>query len=244
MIRSEAGGRPSCVEVGEPGGDARELAVALVGLGRHVDGRRERIGEFLEAAVVLAGFGEFVEAPLGRLDLVAGPGLDRRLVGAVDHVLADGDEAAADGQIVDGAAVLARIDDGGGFRREAGEVLHRRDAAEIDVAEIGLERDRRGELAGLDQRDRDFKNLAVDRLHEVLGQQEVRDAVIGVVVDHDRAEERLLRVDVVRRHPVLGLDRFELGREGVGQGHGVSRSVAAAATGRPFPCPPDLAPGW
>ena len=59
------------VEVDEAGRDARELAVALVGFGRHVDGGGERVGEALEAAIVAAGFGEFVEPALGLLDLVA-----------------------------------------------------------------------------------------------------------------------------------------------------------------------------
>ena len=70
----------------------------------------------------------------------------------------------------------------------------------------------RRELAGLDQRGRHLEDLLVGILHEVLGQQEVRDAVIGVVVHEHGAEQRLLRVDVVRRDAVLRLHRFELGR--------------------------------
>ena len=58
------------VEVLEAGGEARQFAVALVGVGRHLDGGGQRLGEALEAAVVAAGLGKFVEAALGLLDLV------------------------------------------------------------------------------------------------------------------------------------------------------------------------------
>ena len=59
------------VEVGEAGREAGQLAVALIGARRHVDGGGQRGREALEAAVVAAGLGELVEPPLGVLDLVA-----------------------------------------------------------------------------------------------------------------------------------------------------------------------------
>ena len=111
------------VEVGQPGRDAGKLAVALEGVRRHVDGGRERVGEALEAAVVAAGLGELVEPPLRLLDLVARRGLDGRVVGHVDHVLADPDQVAADGEVVDRAAVVLGVDDGGRIAGETGEVL-------------------------------------------------------------------------------------------------------------------------
>ena len=117
-----------------PRGDAGQLALALVGGGRHVDGVRERVGEALEAAVVAAGLGELVEAALGLLDLVARRGFDRRVVGDVDDVLADADQVAADREVVDGAAVILGVDDGRRLGGEAGEILRDGDAAEILVA--------------------------------------------------------------------------------------------------------------
>ena len=45
----------------------------------------------------------------------------------------------------------------------------------------------------------DLEDAAVDLLREMLGVQEVRDAVEGVVVDQDGAEQRLLGLDVVGR---------------------------------------------
>jgi hypothetical protein len=50
------------------------------------------------------------------------------------------------------------------------------------------------------------------------GLEEVGDAVIGVVVDQNRAQERLFRIDVARRDAVLRLDGFKAGYQGIG-GH-------------------------
>ena len=122
----EVGGlQPShlAVEVLEPGRDPRQLAVALVGGRRHVDGDREGVGEALEAAVVLAGLGELVEPPLRFLDLVARRKIDDRVVGDVDQVLADGDQVPPDREIVDRAAVIVGVDDGRRLGDEPGEVL-------------------------------------------------------------------------------------------------------------------------
>ena len=66
------------VEVAQAGGEPGQLAVALIGVRRHVDRGGQRLGEALEAAVVAAGLGELVEIALGLLDLVLGPLIDRR----------------------------------------------------------------------------------------------------------------------------------------------------------------------
>ena len=60
-------------------------------------------------------------------------------------------------------------------------------------------RHRIGHLAHADEFGRDLEDLAVQRLVEMRRLQEIRDAVEGVVVDEDRAEQRLLGLDVVRR---------------------------------------------
>ena len=149
-----------------------------IGVRRHVDGGGQRLGEALEAAVVAAGLGQFVELALGLLDLVARREIDRRVEGDVDHVLADDDQRAADRQIVDGAAVILGIDDGGRLGGEPGEVLADRHAADVDVgAEEGLERDRRRDLAGADQIARELVDLLVDRLEEMLRLEEIGDPV-------------------------------------------------------------------
>ena len=106
------------VEIGQAGRDARQVAVALVGAGRHVDRGGQRLGEALEAGIVTAGLGDFVEFAFGVLDVASRRGVDRRVVGEVDHVLADRDQIAADREVVDGAAVILGVDDG---RRLGGE---------------------------------------------------------------------------------------------------------------------------
>ena len=77
-----------------PVASAGQLAVALIGVRRHVDGGGERLREALEAAVVAAGLGQFVKLALGILDLVARREIDRRVEGDVDHVLADAGSAS------------------------------------------------------------------------------------------------------------------------------------------------------
>ncbi len=92
--RLEAAHQP--VEIAEPGGEAGQVAVALVGGAGHVDGGEQRGLEGLEAAVVLALLGELEEALLRLLDLLARRHLDRRVIGDVDHVLADADQRPAE----------------------------------------------------------------------------------------------------------------------------------------------------
>ena len=129
-------------------------------------------------------------------------------IGDVDHVLADLDQRAADRQVVDGMAVVLGIDDGGRFGGEPREVLADGEAADIDVGvEESLERDRRRDLAGADQVAREFEDLLMDRLEEMLRLEKVRNAVEGLVVDQDSAQQRLFRLDIVRSG-TIGRRRF------------------------------------
>ncbi len=114
------------IEVLELGRQARQLAVALIGVGRHLERRGQRRFESLEAAAVTADLGELVQAPLGVLDLLARREIDRRVEGDIDHVLADLDQIAPDREVVDRASVIGGIDDGGRFGGEAGQILGRR----------------------------------------------------------------------------------------------------------------------
>ena len=54
-------------------------------------------------------------------------------------------------------------------------------------------------LAGADQARREIEDALVQRLEEVAGLEEVGHPVERFVVDQHRAEQRLLRLDVVRR---------------------------------------------
>ena len=125
----------------------------------------------------------------------------------------------AHGEIVDRAAVILGVDDGRRLGREAGEILRDGDAAEVLVAQEGLQGDRGRDLAGLDQARRDLVDPPVQILEEVAGLEEVGDAVKGVVVDQDRAEQGLFGLDVAGRRPELRLGGLETGDQGVGGGH-------------------------
>src|SRR4029079_4887219 len=95
--------RGALVETGEAGGKTGQAAVAPISVGCHVDGVGQRRGERFEARAVFAGLGELVKLLLGAFDLDGGWSLDRRIEGRVDHLLADLNQLAADGQVVDGA---------------------------------------------------------------------------------------------------------------------------------------------
>ena len=110
------------------------------------------------------------------------------------------------------------------------EILRDRDAAEILVAEKGLQRDRGRDLARLDQGRRDLVDPPVQVFEEMLRLQEVRDPVIGVVVDQDRAEQRLLGIDVAGRGAVLRLGGFEAGDQGVRLSHPALRKGVEETT--------------
>ena len=220
----EVGGLQSAhvaVEIGEPGRDAGERPLALVGPGGHVDRDLQRVGKPLEAAVVAARLGDLVEAPLGLLDLFARARIDRSVIGDVDHVLADRNEFAPHGEVVDAAPVVVSVDDGGRLGGEPRQILRHGDAAEIVIAQESLQRDRRRQLAGANHRARDLVDAAMDLLDEMLASEKIRHPVECVVIDENRAEQRLLGLEVMGRGAIRarlppGLSRRELldGRHG------------------------------
>ncbi len=88
-------------------------------------------------------------------------------------------------------------------------------AANVMVAEERFERDRRRQFARADQRACDLEDAAMDLLDEMLAPQEIGNAVERIIVDKDRAEQRLLGLEVVRRRAIgavlrLGLALCEL----------------------------------
>jgi hypothetical protein len=106
-------------------------------------------------------------------------------------------------------AVVAGVDHGRGFRREAGEVLAGVEPADVHVGrQEGLERDRRSDLAGADQVSGELIELLMDRLEEMLRLQEIGDPVECLVINDDGAEQRLLGLDVLRGVAVLRRGRF------------------------------------
>ena len=106
------------------------MPVALVGGARHVDGVGQRRLEIREAALEAAALGELEQPPLGVLDLLTRRHVDRRVIGDVDHVLADQDQRAAEREIVDRATIIGGVDDRRRLGREAGEILRAGEVAD------------------------------------------------------------------------------------------------------------------
>ena len=179
------------VEIAQARGDARQLSVALKRFRRHIDRDRQRLRKALEAAVIAAGLGQFIQPALGILDLRARRKIHRRVEGDIDHVLADADQVAAQRQFVDRPPVVLGVDDGGGFGGEAGEVLADRHAADVGFGrQEGLQRDRRGDLAHPDQAGGGLEDGLMDRFEEVFRLQKIRNPIERVVVDQNGAEQR------------------------------------------------------
>src|SRR5262249_3937726 len=89
---------------------------------------------------------------------------------------------------------------------QAGEVLRQRQPGDVGVGrQEGLERHRRGELAGANKAARDLEDLLMDWLEEMGRLEKVGNAVERLGVEQDRAKERLLRLDVVRGGTIAGL---------------------------------------
>ena len=192
----------------------------------HVDRGGQRLGEALEAAVVAAGFGEFVKLALGVLDMALRRRLDRRVIGDVDHVLADGDQVAADREVIDGPAVVLGIDDGRRFGGQPRQILVDGQAGDIEVRrQEGLQRHRGRQLAGADQAAAKLEDALVDRLEEMLRLEEVGNAVKRLVIDEDGAEQRLLGLDIVRRRAERGFRGSLLARDRIDCCHGPDQGI-------------------
>ena len=198
------------IEVAQPGGQARHVAGAVERAFRAVDRLGQRALEGDEAAGDRAVGGELEQRMLRRLDLLRavefGIGAER----VVDHGLADVDELPAQPGVVDRAAVLAGVDDADHRGEQLRQVGGAADLLQhAGMLELGLQRDRVGELAGLDAAGDRLEDAAVDRIGEVLGGEELRDPLIGAVVGEQRAEQRLLRLHVGGRQ---ALGQAEQGR--------------------------------
>ena len=206
------------VEPREAGGNAGEMSVALVGVAGHLDGGRQGIVEGEEPLAVLVRLGKREQPRLGVLDLRLGREVDRGVEGIVDHVLADHDQLATRVEIVDGTAVVARVDDGRGIDGELAKIHgHGRGGVDrLGRLEKGPQRDRCRLLAGGDQLRQRLEDLLVQGVVEVVRLEEARDAVVGLVVDEDGAEQRLLGLEVVRR----GAEGEGIARVGASRGRG------------------------
>ncbi len=120
-----------------PAGEARQTAVAVVGLCGHLHRAGERVLQRHEPGRRgAAGLGQRVELLLGGLDHVPGRSFRIAGVGALGDVAADADQLAAQGELVNRAAIVG----GSGGRRcavdQVGEVA---DRAQLDERFVALE---------------------------------------------------------------------------------------------------------
>ncbi len=155
--------------------------------------------ERLEAALVLALCGHVVQALFGDFDLNRRRLVDVAFVGAIDHVLAETDQLTAQIEIVDKPPVLAGVDDGdGGFGKlhQIARPAYRRQL--VVLREITLQGYRIGDPLLLDQLRTGFEDRPVLGDREMFRTEELRNPLVGAFVHEDRAEQRLLRLDVVR----------------------------------------------
>ena len=67
------------------------------------------------------------------------------------------------------------------------------------ILEIGLHGHGVGKLSGLNPASNRLINATVDRIGEVFWSQELRDALVGAVVCKQRAQKRLLGLNIRRR---------------------------------------------
>ena len=128
--------------------------------------------------------------------------VDGRVVGQIDHVFADVDQVAAYRQIIDRAAVILGVDNGRRLGCKPSQILIDRKPGDIEVhRQERLERNGRGQLSGADEPAGELENALMDGFEEVLRHEEIGNPVKRFVIDQDRAQQRLLGLDVVRRCP-------------------------------------------
>ena len=188
------------VQIAQPGGDAGHVAGALE---RRL-GRAQRLGqralERHEPALLAAAVRQVEQRLLGDLDLRAAVQLGLGAEGVVDHGLAEIDQLPPQPCVVDRAAVFAGVDDADHRGQQLREIGGAADLLQhAGMLELRLQRHRVGELPGFGAALDRLEDAAVDRVGEVLGQQEFRDALVGLVVGEQRAEQRLFGLQVGRR---------------------------------------------
>src|SRR5262249_11522018 len=111
----------------------RQLSVALVGMGRHLDSGCKCLSKALESAVVASCLGELIETAFRLLNLIPRSFVDGSIIGGIDHLLANHDQRSAKGEVVDSPAVVRCVDDGRSFGSEAREILACRQSGDVQI---------------------------------------------------------------------------------------------------------------
>src|SRR5690606_29616332 len=115
-------------------------------------------------------------------------------------------------EIVEGAAVILRVDDVEGGGRQFGEIAGPAHIGELGVVlEIAPQRRRRRLLAALDQLGASVEDAGMDAVAEMLRQQEFGYPLIGAVVDENGPNQGHLDLDVAGGGAVAGISRMRAG---------------------------------
>ncbi|MNE14209.1 hypothetical protein D3C80_1070750 [compost metagenome] len=184
------------IQVDQAGGQTSQLALALIGLARHFHGPGQGGGEVDETRRRLARLGQGIEGLFGLFDLLVGGriGVGRLL----DHLAADADQVAAQRQVIDDASIVGRI---GGRRRAVDQVGQVAQAAELMKRRVLLEAlhqdGRLGQQALTDVILDRLEQPLVEGLVHVRAAQTVAQPLEHGVVEHQRAQQRLLRLQVM-----------------------------------------------
>ena len=192
------------VQIDKAGRHARKRPFALIG----GEGRLDRLGRRLEkgheALFHRPLLGQRVKPLLGLGDLVLGVAVDLDPPRPVGNVAPQRHQLPPHGKVINHLRIIARREGGDRRSGKTGEVGRAAKLLQpLILFQIGLQRDRRGERVLLDPRHRDLEDAGMDRLEEMLGLHQRRDAVVDVVIRQNGAEQLLFGLDIMRKRVVL-----------------------------------------
>ena len=157
-----------------------------------------RLAEALDLAFAAALLGDAVQFALGALDLRQRRDFLRRIERAFDHVAPDRDQRPQQRKIVNLLGEIARADDRRARPGQLGEIgrpadfLHR-----LVRLEHRAQGDRIGDHVLVAHAQDRIVDPPVQRLEEMVRSKLELDVLDQPVVDHQRAQQRRLRLDIV-----------------------------------------------
>ena len=145
------------------------------------------------------------------------------VIGHVDDLAADGDERAAQMQVVDGLSEGDRVDDADGARGEFGQVTRPADIGQpVLLLEMVPEGGGARLAAAFGHALDGLVDAPVARVEEMVRLQEVADLLQEAIVHQDRAEQRHLDLQIGRKLAIggavvgRGLEGRLFGEPGIG----------------------------
>src|SRR5882672_1432339 len=188
------------VELGEAGGDARQLAVRVVHLVDPVDDVGQDALDRAKAHLAArAALGDFEHDPLGIVDdfpRLAAFGFE----GAGDNPVARGDELPQDGSLADDVGIRADVGGGGRITGQGSQVRKTPHLIQHTLAfKVSGKSDGVAGLVAFDQAGDGLEDEPMVVAVEVLGDHTIRDLVPGGGIEHQTAQHRLLGLDRMGR---------------------------------------------